>query len=515
MPFTFRLSAWHIALTIAIAPVIALGQSKPKIYLKQITPLVPIEQSVRQSKPGALELFSVDKQAADKSGIPVPLHIGLPLVQTKGIVLGKGVLYIADTGKDGNHKEPAKIWKFDLTSKSLSKLYEGPLLVNSKWIFYRKATGANLSGELFVSDYGVETIPRDPGTGEGAKVFVISLDLNGDALDARILHAGAPFRSPEGISVVGDTVLVADWASGPLTTLGDRPGQFNRGQLFSLPVSGGTPTPLFQEQTFVTLIGVNQYWGEDGNRYIRLIDIDGGRPHTDGAYLQQSGIVAHFRARILSEKPLILGRLERLTIRELVPVELATEGIKPSNTIEIELHDGSLFPNGSAISRFKGQLKPTGTISFTAQAVDSQTDLKVTTRILSGSTIEWEGIISAPKQFSTARPMDPKDAVIPDYPTTINSPRMTAFADGTSSGLYLMPASGGVPATLWRGAPFSQPMGVKYSLDGSSIYMTDQAAGPDGTSAIFEIPLPSRKARASLFPELKLQKLVPLKALSQ
>lgn len=499
----------------ALAPIAVVGQSGPKIYLKQPTPLVPIEQSVRQSTPGSLELFSSDKQANSKPSAPVALHIGLPLIQTKGIVLGNGVLYLADTGKDGSHREPAKIWKFDLTSRSLTKLYEGPLLVNSKWIFYRKVTGSNVSGELFVSDYGVETIPRDPGTGEGAKVFVIPLDLKGDALEPRILHAGPPFRSPEGISVVGDTVLVADWASGPPTTLGDRPGQFNRGQLFSLPVSGGAPTPLFQDQTFVTLIGVNQFWGEDGKKYLRLIDIDGGRPHTESAYLPQSGIVAHFRARILSDRPLVLGRLERLTIRELIPVELVTERIKPSNTIEIELQDGSVFPGGSAVSRFKGQMKPTGVISFIAQAVDSQSELKAITRILSGSTVEWEGVIAAPKQFSTARPMDPKDSVIPDYPSTINSPRMTAFADGTSSGLYLMPASGGVPATLWRGAPFSQPMGVKYSSDGSSIYMSDQAAGPDGTSAIFEISLPSRKSRTLLFPELKLQRMVPLKSLSQ
>ncbi|MNG21061.1 hypothetical protein D3C84_1053860 [compost metagenome] len=48
-------------------------------------------------------------------------------------------------------------------------------------------------------------------------------------------------------------------------------------------------------------------------------------------------------------------------------------------------------------------------------------------------------------------------------------------------------------------------MGVQYSWDGQLLWITDQAAGPDGTAAIFEVQLPSIAERLNLFPQMKTQ----------
>lgn len=442
---------------------------------------------------------------------PVALHIGPPLIQTKGLVAGKDVLYVADTGKDAKHNEPARIWKFDLRSSTLSKLYEGPLLINAKWIFYRSVKTPGMLGELYVADYGVEPNARTPGTGEGAKVFVIPIDGAGDAMEPRVLHDGPPFRSPEGITVVGETVIVADWAAGPTTTLGDRPGQFNRGQLFALPTSGGTPTLLFQSQVFVTLIGVSHYSGEDGHQYLRLIDIDGGRPHTEAAFLPQSGLPAHYRARILSTRPLALGNLQRIEMQEEIDIPLTVEGLKPDEQVEFELHDTARTTSNARTLRMTAAQLSGLTPQLKLVTSDLDPFVRATMRVRKGQTVRYEKFLDVPKGVLVGRAMDPKETHVPepDFPELA---RAGVTPDGTSAGLYLSPADGGVPTALWRGAPFAQPMGARYSADGSRVYVSDQSAGPNGTAAIFAVELPSKSARLALYPRLKLQKQpVPLK----
>jgi hypothetical protein len=441
---------------------------------------------------------------------PVPLVSGLPLVQTKGIVKGDGFLYIADTGKDGIHNVPAKIWKLNPKSKELSVFYQGPLLVNAKWLFFNPASDKR-PAELFVSDYGVEPSPRTPGTGEGAKVFALPVDANGNALAPRVLHQGPPFRSPEGITVVGDNVVVADWAAGPETTLLGRPGTFNRGMAFRIPIEGGKPVQLFPDQLWVTLIAACRYEGEDGNAYLRFIDIDGGRAHKEGAYLPQSGLVAFYRARILSEFPMTLGGLERVAIRELMPLNLDASTLRAGDRVNVELHDGARFTNDQ--NRTTIRISKKGTPYLPEMMVESDSEassLRATVEIIrSGKTI-GRTLVQSPKIFDIARPMDNKHGGAVRTKFTINMPRLMATADGTSRGLYLIPANGGVPATLWRGDPFVQPMGVQYSWDGSTLWVTDQSAGPDGTAAVFEVRLPTLAERMQMFREVRIQKKILL-----
>jgi len=49
-------------------------------------------------------------------------------------------------------------------------------------------------------------------------------------------------------------------------------------------------------------------------------------------------------------------------------------------------------------------------------------------------------------------------------------------------------------------------MGVMYSWDAEKIWVTDQAAGPNRTAAVFEIDLPPASVQRALFPALRDQK---------
>lgn len=499
--FSSLLVKFSLGSLISLTWIPALSQTV-NVELLNKAPVQAVERKFSLATVNAVE-------AADPFR-PVPLVSGLPLIQTKGIVKGNGFLYIADTGKDATHNEPAKIWKLNPKTKELSVFYQGPFLVNAKWLFFNPANDKR-PAELFVSDYGVEPSPRTPGTGEGAKVFAIPVDANGNALAPRVLHQGTPFRSPEGITVVGDSVVVADWAAGPETTRSGRPGTFNRGMAFRIPIEGGKPEQLFPDQLWITLIGACRYEGEDGNAYLRFIDIDGGRAHKEGAYLPQSGLVAFYRARILSEFPMSLGSLERVTIRELMPLKLDGFTLRAGDRVNVELHDGARFMNDQTRTTLMISEKDAPNIPEMMVESDSDTtSLRATVEVIQSGKIISRALVQFPKIFDMARPMDNKHGGAVRTKSTINMPRLMATADGTSRGLYLIPANGGVPATLWRGDPFVQPMGVQYSWDGSVLWVTDQSAGPNGTSVVFEVRLPTVTERKQMFREVRTQKEILL-----
>jgi hypothetical protein len=75
-----------------------------------------------------------------------------------------------------------------------------------------------------------------------------------------------------------------------------------------------------------------------------------------------------------------------------------------------------------------------------------------------------------------------------------------ASADGTTQTVVLFLPAGGAYATLWRGPPLSEPMAVQFSNDAKVLYVSDQSGGPGGSSAIWEIPLPSKAQVQALFP---------------
>ncbi|MRT11168.1 hypothetical protein GJV07_02545 [Enterobacteriaceae bacterium RIT711] len=429
-----------------------------------------------------------------------PLFSGYPLIQTKGIVKGRGYLYIADVGKDSKHNEAAKIWKFNPVNRELKLFYTGGLLTESKWLYYLKSDSGD--DQLIVSDYGEEPSPRTPGTGIGAKVFSIPVDKNGDALSPRLIWEGKPLTSPEGIAVIGDSVILSDWAAGPLTTIPDRPGSFRRGMVFQIPLSGGEPKPLFLEHIWVTLIGACRYEGDDGQEYIRFIDIDGGKPVNNEKYryLPQSGVPQFYRAKVLAENPLKLGLLEKIKLNETYEYLFSLDDQKMWKTLSVRTEGDTVLSDGSNMK----QLDLKDYKSNEKIGILFSSDLSAE-KINFSLTLSAEGIESKPwkADYSFLKPMGPSTLQDNKHggrtlPGSF-SPKLVATADGTTSGVYLAPVNGGLLSTIWRGKPLVQPMGVQYSWDEKFLWITDQAAGPEGTSVIFQIKLPSMARRVDLY----------------
>lgn len=468
-----------------------------KLFSENVTP-VEVKYTEAQIIPFALG----QAQSRSLPELPKPIFIGEPLIQTKGIVRGEGFLYVADTGQDSAHNEPAKIWKLNPDTKELKLFYSGPLLTHAKWLYFRRATEAN-TAELFISDYGEEPTPRSPGTGVGAKVLAATIDSNGDLKTIRVLYGGPPLRSPEGITVVGDTVVLADWAAGPNIEMPDRPGKFNSGKVFLIPALGGAPVEAFPDHRWVTLIGACRYVGEDGKAYIRFVDIDSGRPQGTIKYLPQSGTVEFYRSEIITERPLKLGALERIVIQEKVPLSVSVNNMHAEDSYQLELKGGAVSIDGKKmISYDSSNLTPDKTLNLTILSDSSEPDIKIeAVTIRNGIAIEKQKLVATKQITPDYSPMaDNKHGGA--VQASLGGPRLIATADGTTQGLYLIPANGGVPSTVWRGKPFSQPMGTQYSWDESKLFMTDQDAGPNGTAAVFELAVPSLKERFELYPNL-------------
>ena len=461
-------------------------------------------EGIFRSNGSARAVFQSDEVPPDLALLePKPVVMGYPLIQTKGIARGESFLYIADTGKDGEYNEPAKIWKLDPVTKNLTVLYMGPLLVTGKWLYFKEAD-SNGPAEVVVSDYGEEPSSRSPGTGKGAKVFAIQLDDNGDANGTRILFEGAPLRSPEGIVVIGDSVILADWAAGPNTSLPDRPGTFNAGKVFEIPLAGGSPLEHFADHTWVTLIGACRYVDEDGRSFLRLIDIDGGRS-AGNLSLPQSGLVQFYRSEIISINPLILGVLEKVLHSEEFLMEVNVQGLQEGDIVEVQAERGGVFADGGVVRKIAISDQALNTLSFHLESNRGSPSVAFKTSVIRNRSILDTVLTEQMKSLPDQTLQDNKHAGAAAA-SLRHMPRLAASADGTSQSVSWIAPKGGVPVTIWQGTPLTQPMGVMYSWDAEKIWVTDQAAGPNGTAAVFEIDLPPADVRQALFPALRDQK---------
>ncbi|KAF7116918.1 hypothetical protein CNMCM5793_005548 [Aspergillus hiratsukae] len=440
-------------------------------------------ESIFRGNGSARSVLQSDEIPQDLARLrPKPLVTGYPLIQTKGIARGDKFLYIADTGKDDTHNESAKIWKLDPVTKNLTVLYTGPLLVTGKWLYFKEAD-PNGPAEVVVSDYGEEPSSRSPGTGKGAKVFAIQLDENGDANHTRVLFEGAPLRSPEGIVVIGDSVILADWAAGPNTSLPDRPGTFNAGKVFEIPLAGGSPVERFADHTWVTLIGTCQYADEDGRTFLRLIDIDGGRPAGNLA-LPQSGLAQFYRSELISTSPLILGMLEKVTYREEYQMEVDIPGLQEGDIVEIQAERGGVFANGGVLKKMSIPDQAPKTLSFHIESDRDAPSVAFITTVIRNQTILDTVLTEKTKSLPDPTLQDNKHAGSAAA-SLQDVPRLSASADGTSQSVSWIAPKGGVPVTIWQGEPLGQPMGVMYSWDAEKIWVTDQAGGSNKTAAVF------------------------------
>ncbi|ACM03847.1 hypothetical protein [Cereibacter sphaeroides] len=431
--------------------------------------------------------------------VPQPLYIGEPLIQTKGIVRVGNNLFVSDTGKDATHTEPAKIWRYDLDSGELSVFYSGSLLVNSKWLAYSPGVDG-FGPEIVVSDYGQEPSPREPGTGEGAKVFAIPLASDGSAGEPRIIYAGSPLRSPEGIAVVESTIILADWAAGPETTRPEVPDlKFPTGIVFAIPLSGGEPVPLFPEHEFIILIGVDAF-EMNGELFLEFTDIGSGRLDTSGrSPLPYEGTPEIFRAPIVSSDPFEVGELERVILREDRLVSVSAPDLEEGQRLVFSFADESYFDDGADIRVYASdELVQSHSIASMVVRNDiSDERVDLIARVMDGETVISEERLNFEKPLGSDGPLahpkkDSRIAYLSD-----GTPIM-AGTDGTTSSVFVWPENGGTPGVIWRGAPLVAPIGMQTLGDGT-IYVTDQSAGPDGTSAIFKVAVPSDSEMVRMF----------------
>ena len=425
---------------------------------------------------------------------------GYPLIRAKGIVKGRGVLFIADSGKSGTYNEPARIWRLDPTSRRLDLFYQGPMLLNSKWMYYRMGAAPG-DDQLIVSDYGAEPTPREPGTGEGAKVFYIPVRPDHTAGGPQLIHGGPPLRSPEGVTVIGKTVILADWAAGPPATRPEAPNNpFLSGVVFAIPLEGGAPRRLFPEHTFITLIGACIYF-ENDQMYLRLIDIDGGRKDTSvTAELPQSGLVAFFRSKVESAEPLRLGPLEEVPLTEDVPITLGLQDVLRDDTIVIKGLEGTRFQDDTSTAAIPGTPQ-NRTQTVLARSPLRNSDLKFEVKIVGvDGAIKNTTFGTIPKRIVGSPILANNKHGGAMIASVGFGPIVTATADGTSQSLSLIPTQGGSGGVVWQGEPFVSPMGTQFSWDGTKLWVTDQFAGPNGTAAIFEVDVPSLYERHRMFP---------------
>jgi len=439
---------------------------------------------------------------------------GHPMIQTKGIYPGRNnQYYITDTGKDGSHKEPGKVWRFDANDKSVTLFYESDRLINPKWLFYYTGSSPD-EDRVIVSDYGEEPVPRQPGTGVGAKVMSIPVLADGKAGDPKILHEGAPLRSPEGVTVIGKTVILADWAAGDLVKREGKPdAEYLSGVVFSLPLEGGTPVPLFPEKKWVTLIGACQFFDEKGDLYLRLIDIDGGRLDTAFPALPQSGVAAFWTAKVLSQEPLSLAEPQKVTFTEdfLLKVAFADLNLdSQSTTLTVQLAGAARFEDGTDSQTLSTEyLRAAGGLSLVVKSPldDVRIDVKLVQRDRTGAELRSGDHVIEKDLARSVVPFDNKhggasrmQAFSSGGETGALPFVLTGSADGTGRSVFLFPPGQTTPAVLWQGDPLVSPMGVQFAADGLSLYVTDQSAEPDGTSALFEILLPSQADLRAMFP---------------
>ena len=428
---------------------------------------------------------------------PQPIILGEPMIEPRGIVRGRDFIYVADAGRDRNHDEPATIWKIDPNTNDIEVFYRGDYLINSKWIFYLNGSNGE-ADRLIVSDYGEEPVLHQEGTGEGAKIFSITVLPDGSAGEIQTVHLGSPLRSPQGVTVVGDTVIVADVGAGEVANRSDAPEvEFVSGAIFAFPLEGGEPTRLFSDTTFVTLVGVCIY-PENGDLYLRIWDIDGGRlDNSQFAWMPHSGFAALYRSKIESVDPLVVGPIELVPIIEEYPINISVESLGSENLI-LEGFNGTTFSGGKSqtVLSVRNQSEATflaesdsafDSVSFRAYATNNQT----------GAMLEL-GSFEVEKDPNSIGPVmrDNKHAgafILPDLA------RLDASVDGISKSLTLFPPSGGTPSVVWKGEPFGTPMGTQFSWDGTELWVTDMSGGPDGTGAVWRVPVPNAAQRSLMY----------------
>lgn len=505
------------AVSLALSACLIVGCEPPASTKKEVRPtpttiaVVAGAQSVRfyGTAPAVVALDGASDM--DSNGVsvlgfskgpaaayrPEPIVIGAPLVEPRGMVKGRKFLYISDSGKDKNHKAPATIWRLDPTTKKIDVFYRGSLLTSSKWLWFLEGRDGS-PDKLIISDFGEEPIFHGQGSGVGAKVFTIDVKPNGSAGEARLVFSGPPLHDPQGITVIGNTIILADTRAGEPRKRFDAPSiQFRNGVLFALPLSGGAPTRLFPEATFVTLVGACAYRDGD-NQYLRVWDIDGGRRDTSRfAWMPHSGFSALKRAKVESVDPLKLGPLEDVPLIEEFPIDLQSKKLKQGQTVVLAGVEGTTLSGG----RERIVLQPDDVVPGRVSVITESPTIRPTI-VVEVTIVNEDGTKDEFKRIEIPKPdMDPLAPFRDNkHAGAVRGGRgLDTSVDGISKSVTLFPNRGGIVANVWRGGPLVTPMASQPSWDEKFIWVTDLDGGPAGTGAVWQIPMPPEEERYQMY----------------
>jgi hypothetical protein len=215
--------------------------------------------------------------------------------------------------------------------------------------------------------------------------------------------------------------------------------------------------------------------------------------------MPHSGFSALKRARVESAIPLKLGPLENVPFVEEFPIEMQA-GLTAGQTMVV---------TGSDETTLSGVRN-----SMTLRAADQVGDKmpiiaeSPTTRpsvVLDVKIVDEQGGIVDSKHFEI-----PKNVANPIAPLRDNKHAGARVAtdegdwldttvDGLSKTVSLFPKRGGLTANVWQGAPLMAPMASQPSWDDKKIWITDLDAGPGGTGAVWQVPMPQPAERTRMY----------------
>lgn len=447
---------------------------------------------------------------------------GGPFTTPRGIVRAGNALYVADPGRSAKPGvagifSPARIIRFPLIGNRVGEpeifFEDESFLINAKWIAHPHGSRQDI---LYVADQG-EELPGFINTGKGAKVFRLPILPNGRAGKPFVLHEGAPFVCPTGITVIPPYVFVADSCAGGMRNRVEMPGRFFPSSIiYAVPINGGKPIRVWEGSPLTTAIGLCDWHGYGANRRIYLVvnDLNSGRlnwKRKDFPSLSPEAGAEIWLIPILSLSPLKAGPPEKLPITEEGTVQIRLPAIPPGGRVVVGTRNGTRFPNGGTkVTLAPYSVGPDGVLTLTvvSPADQDSVDVEVSVFAQSGDLLvqaqfqvqkdpdqdvmfghnKHGGLITPPLE----EPPTPQPRGSPSSSTPLHFTVDEGYEAGMGTIWIYQP--GATPVVLARGDPMRRPLAGEVSVDGTVLWVTDQAG------ALLELAVPKDTVVRRLFP---------------
>jgi len=389
---------------------------------------------------------------------------------------------------------------------------------------------------LIVADQGKAT-SAGIFTGEGAKIFVLPVLLDGSSGEPVVLWEQKPFKCPTGVAVVGNYIYITDPCAGPLRQDPMNPGySFPISAIFAIPLIAGNvksaaktpPILLRQGEPFVSLNGIcSLVPGE-----IVISDTDSGDP--DAGELGTSGFAPpktsdQWVLKILDPQKPLLSEPARTNFTVRGDVRLDIQGIQEAINVGLLSENTKIEVsglNGSQIITNQGPVDktsfPISSLSGTNK-IDDPLSKILATEFWHYSPGNGVGVVTVqfgktrtcqrPSPYTPRMPLDPNGGKLnKENPSSGVRPRNSPKAglqNARGSTIYdrftldnakghgsvwIYPDGGGSPVAIAIGAPLLRPFAGQLSPNQEQLWFTDQENG-----SLYSVPFPSPAVFDSLY----------------